>query len=165
MVENGGHEMRIMLLTVIGLALIVTATPTMAQKKSGVYPWERKGEQLRRDARRDPTAKIRARDEKGLKRLGLPPNVKLPRSTGPATQPSAPVGLDRYANLDADRDGFISRQEYLSGRFRASRAGPSGDSKRRRYQSKLDSRFRAADRNRDGRVSAEEIGALRNPRF
>lgn len=158
--------MRTMMLIAIGLAFIVSATPSMAQKKnSSIYPWERKGEQLRRNALSDPMAKIRAREEKGMKSLGLPSNREIPGLGSPSTEPSGAVGLDRYAGLDSDRDGVISRQEYMSGRFRGSRAGVAGNSKRQRYQSRLDSRFRAADKNRDGKISAAEIAKLRNPRF
>jgi hypothetical protein len=158
--------MRTMMLIAVGLAFFVSATPSMAQKKnSSIYPWERKGEQLRRDAQRDPMAKIRARQEKGIKSLALPSNRKLPGLKSASTGASATVGLDSYAGLDNDRDGVISRQEYMSGRFRGSRAGVAGNSKRQRYQSRLDSRFRAADRNRDGKISAAEIANLRNPRF
>jgi len=158
--------MRTMMLIAVGLAFIVSATPSMAQKKnSSIYPWERKGEQLRRDAQRDPMAKIRSREEKGLKSLKLPSNRKIPGPKSASTEPSATVGLDRYAGLDSDRDGVISRQEYMSGRFRGSRAGAAGNSKRQRYQTRLNSRFRAADGNRDGKISAAEIAKLRNPRF
>jgi hypothetical protein len=47
----------------------------------------------------------------------------------------------------------------MTDRLRVTRAGPAGESKRLRHQSKL------ADRNRDGKISSREISDLRNPRF
>ena len=158
--------MRTLMLIAVGLAVIVTATPSVAQKKnSAIYPWERKGEQFRRGTQRDPMAKIRAREEKGLKALGLPSNKKFSGHKNKAAASPETAGLDRYAGLDSDRNGSISRQEYMSGRFRASRNGVAGNAKQRRYKSRLNSNFRAADTNRDGRISASEIGALGKRRF
>ena len=158
--------MRTLMLIAVGLAFVTTATPSLAQKKnSAVYPWERKGEKLLRDARRDPMAKIRAREEKGLKSLGLPSNKKSFGSKKEAAATPETVGLDRYSSLDSDRNGSISRQEYMSGRFRASRNGVAGNSKQRRYKSRLNSNFRGADTNRDGKISASEVGALGKRRF
>lgn len=159
--------MRTLILMAVGLALIASAAPSLAQKKySAIYPPARESAVLRGDVPRfllgDPLAKIRARDAKSLESLGLPANIKFP---GMKSATTAPVGLDRYARLDVDRDGSISRREYMLGRFRGSRAGVAGESKRLRYQARLASRFRAADRNRDGEISAEEIAKLRNPRF
>jgi hypothetical protein len=62
--------MRILMLIAVGLAFVVSSGPSMAQKiNSSLYPWERKAGQLRGVTQRDPMAKIRARDEKGLKFL------------------------------------------------------------------------------------------------
>ena len=113
--------MRTVMLIAVGLALTVGAAPSMAQKKnSALYPWERKGDQLVRDPQRDPMAKILEQDRKILKILGLPSNKM---STGGETAPSANVGLDLYNILDGNRDGSISREEYMARRYRAGRAG------------------------------------------
>lgn len=158
--------MRTLMLIAVGLALIVTATPSLAQKKnSAIYPWERKGELLRREAQRDPMAKIRARELKGFYALGLPSNIKALRKSKSSSQSTASSGLDRYSRLDRDRNGSISRQEYMAGRSRVSRNGVAGKSKQRRYKSRLNNNFRAADSNRDGKISASEIGALGKRRF
>lgn len=158
--------MRTLMLTAVGLALIVTATPSLAQKKNAViYPWEQKGEQLRRANQRDPMAKIRARELKGFYALGLPSNTKALRKSKSSSRSAAAIGLDRYSRLDSDRNGSISRQEYMAGRARTSRNGVAGNSKQRRYKSRLNNSFRAADSNRDGKISASEIGALGNRIF
>ena len=75
---------------------------------------------------------------------------------------AAPPRYEAYRWLDSDRDGFISRQEYFSGRSSVTFAGQA---RRRAALRRLDSRFRDADRNRDGRVSAGELEGLGNARF
>ncbi len=158
--------MRTKFLFAVGLAIVVTAGPSTAQNSnSSVYPWQRNGAEVQLQGLRDPFAKIRARNEANLKKLGLQSNKRLPGIENRSMEASGTVGLNRFSNLDADRNGGISREEYMSGRFRLPRFGKVGSLKRRYYKSKLVSRFRAADLNNDGSISAQEISKLRNPRF
>ena len=68
-------------------------------------------------------------------------------------------------NLDENRDGSVSRQEYMLKRQRPAEAGSRGTSSQMRRLKRLDSRFRAADRNRDGKLSGPEIDAMKGRRF
>ena len=64
--------------------------------------------------------------------------------------------------FDADRDGEVTQREYMSRRLR----GPSNSGIRdRRHFTRMRSNFRAADRDRNGRLSKKELRAIRNPRF
>jgi hypothetical protein len=89
-------------------------------------------------------------------KLGLPEN-KLDDPQAPAV-PTAPPGFDPgTSRLDSDRDGTISRQEYFQGNTRAITPGFRGEQRYRQGQERLDSQFRNADRNRDGKITPGEL--------
>jgi hypothetical protein len=122
-------------------------------------PWDDKVKRFY--SRGDPQQEIdRARRrlyDDPLHRLGVPENrfedphaPDAPRTAPPAFDP----GVSR---LDNDRDGAISREEYFQGRTRLITPGFRGEQRQRRHQERLDSRFRDADRNRDGKITAEEL--------
>ncbi len=74
----------------------------------------------------------------------------------------------RFTEADANRDGFLTPEE-----FRNLRPGPAGAPRREpptgeraeRFQRMADARFRALDANRDGRVSLEELRPMVEARF
>ncbi len=63
------------------------------------------------------------------------------------------------------RDGYITRSEYLNGQSRPARAGAHGSARRNSHRSRLNSRFRAIDRDCDGKLSAGGLESMRNRRF
>ncbi len=147
------------------LALGLAAAPALAQTGPAPFPWERKTDAQMKGVFGDPTAGLRGRDERALRKLGLPPNARLGRPRAAAAEDPAAAALARYVWIDADRDGYISRGEYFAARLRPRRVGSFGMARGRAQRARIDSRFRSADRNRDGRISADELAALRNPRF
>ena len=90
-----------------------------------------------------------------LRKLGLGPHTlpNLQRS-GPAPK-AGPDPFAPFMKHDTNRDGKLSIGEYFSLRSRPTAAGPDGTARRRAIDSRLRSRFRAADSNRDGQLSAQ----------
>lgn len=160
---SGESNMRTLILMLAGLGLCLGAGPAVAQKQSGVFPWERKGAEQIRRSQQDPSKGIFNLDPAALKALGLPSNARPGSKPGAAVV--APEGLGSYRSFDRDRDGSISREEFMASRSRGFRSGRGGDARSRRHRSRLDSQFRGADSNRDGKVSADELQGRRNSRF
>jgi len=78
-----------------------------------------------------------------------------------------PPGLSKAVipRLDTNRAGVVSRDAYFTGRQRPATAGAEGTNPHVRRIQRLNSRFRAADRNRDGRLSGPDIDAMKGRRF
>lgn len=94
------------------------------------------------------------------RRLGLPaqPNLNVPSEAAlPPPELNLPPELQR---LDRNRDGAVSRDEYMRGHNRMVPAGPAGEARQRQIQERLDSRFREADRDRSGSVTPLELQDL-----
>ncbi len=97
--------------------------------------------------------------------------------TGPSLPEGPPGAQSRNATPDASArafprydlngDGVISADEYSAVHMRAAPADPTAaDAARRRtLMERFSSRFRAADRNGDGRVTPDELNADPNARF
>jgi hypothetical protein len=135
-----------------------------AQTQPEAFSWERKTNQLLQPKtinRLDRAQRVRNRD---LRQLNLPKNRIFGSNTEAIAAPPSP-DLARYSRLDSNRDGSISRSKYLTGRSRPVRAGAYGATRNNSRQSRLDSRFLAADRNRDGRLSTSELQSVKNRRF
>jgi hypothetical protein len=67
--------------------------------------------------------------------------------------------------LDTNQDGFVSREEYMRDHQRGATVGDIGTQRYMQRYHRFDSRFRAADRDRDGRLSPDEIDAMQGRRF
>jgi hypothetical protein len=159
--------------------------PLQYQQQGPAQPFSVDGQLQRYNRQQTLPDPVRQRDEAErdrLKRLGLPyfdPATPKTGTTGnQATPPGAPAGgigvtaspalrdLDRnYSRHDANRDGVITRQEYLGSQGRTRPSPLRNTFRERTFQERADSRFRANDRNRDGRITPDELQDLRNPRF
>lgn len=110
---------------------------------------------------------LEKRIREGLETVGLPPQPKLNPDSAGEEAPVVEPGLSESVlpRLDTNRDGFVSRSEYFSGRQRNTVAGSQGTSRALARQRRFDSRFRGADRNGDGKLSPTEIDAMKGRRF
>jgi hypothetical protein len=111
-------------------------------------------DKARRTVFRDPT-----------RVLGLPSN-KITKPNQPNAPVVAPVTLaPAVSHLDSDGDGSVSRAEYFQGRSRLTNFGVKTGRNNQRRTKRLQSQFRRADSNRDGKVSPLELQAVGNGRF
>ena len=158
--------MRTALAIVLGLAAasLFAAAAAVAQTQPEPFSWERKTNRLLQPKRIDHIARARRVLNRDIGKLALPKNRIFSTGAEAATPPPAP-DAGRHGRLDTNRDGFISRGEYVAGRSRPARAGAYGRARHNARRSRIESRFRAADRNRDGRLSTGELQGLGNRRF
>ena len=97
--------------------------------------------------------------------IGLPSNA-IRRPTRPNAPVVAPVTLaPSVARLDANRDGSISRSEYIQGRSRLPNLGGKSNRLNQRYSRRLSSQFSRTDLNGDGKVTAQELQSRGSGRF
>jgi Ca2+-binding EF-hand superfamily protein len=59
--------------------------------------------------------------------------------------------------MDKNRDGVVSRQEYLNSRARTVPPSVRGTWRERPYAERAQSRFRSSDQNGDGRITPDEM--------
>lgn len=110
----------------------------------------------RGDTQREIDGATRRLYEDPLHKHGAPEN-RLDDPRTPDSASGAPHFDSGVRRLDDNRDGAISRQEYFQGRSRMVAPGLRGDDRLRRQQERLNSQFRDADRNRDGKVTPDEL--------
>lgn len=148
------------------VALGASATLAVAQQQPKPFPWEKDANKF--FSRTIPKVEnpIDKRINEVLRSLGLPnqPKLDITRDAKPL---ETPPGLSETVipKLDMNRDGVVSRQEYLLSRQRTPTAGRQGSASQVRRYERFDARFRAADRNRDGKLSGPEIDAMQGRRF
>jgi hypothetical protein len=146
---------------------------TQALAQQPVQPWERDLQKYYnrdkkilqpkfRNPAQDALRKLR-RDP--LAKLGLPTNQGALRQEAPQTV--EPTFSPFTAGYDRDGDGAVTREEYLSSQRRHFGPGGGGGSARRYQRSlnRLNSQFRNADIDRDGKVTAKELDSLPGARF
>ena len=69
-------------------------------------------------------------------------------------------------NFDSNHNGEITQGEYVSSGMRATRRlGTANTLHNRVNRLRLQTRFRRADRNGDGRLTRDELGRIGDPRF
>lgn len=148
---------------VIGIA--AGAAPALAQRQPQSMPWERAVEKFFSRSSENPLKQFDRDFQKGLEALGLPSNLPVKSILSlvePA--PAAPTVVP-YQRLDGNGDGSVSLSEYMIGRSRQFSVGPRGKARRKAHRTRLNSRFRAADVDRDRKLSGNELLQIRNPRF
>jgi hypothetical protein len=117
----------------------------------------------------------RARAERDrLKRLGLPyfdPDAKAPGAPGIGTPGGAttPGGIGitavpgsappdpNFSRMDTNRDGIVSRQEYLNAQSRTVPPSVRNTWRERPFVERANSRFRTNDLNKDGRITPDKM--------
>ena len=158
--------MRTAIALVLGLAAasVIGVGAALAQTQPAPFSWERKTNKLLQPKRVDWIGHARRVLNRDIRALNLSKNRIFGTTAEETVAPPLP-DVARYGRFDSNRDGLISRDEYLAGRSRHVRAGARGVARRNSRQSRLHSRFRAADRNRDGQLSAAELQRVRNRRF
>lgn len=149
-------------------AFVVSAVPSLAlaQQQPKPFPWERDTDRFFNGGLPKVENPIDRRIKEGLKSLGLPnqPQLDITGETAPLPEPPG-LSQSVIPRLDTNRDGEVSQQEYLLGRQRPGTAGRQGTARQVYRAQRLNSRFRAADRNRDGRLTGDEIDAMQGRRF
>ena len=149
------------------VAAIFAATGQVAaQQQPTPFPWEKNAQKFFQQGLPKIENPIDKRINEGLKRLGLPPQPKLD-ITGDLVPQEEPPGLSSslMPTLDQNRNGFVSRDEYMRSRRGLLHADRRGAEFYIRRGERFDSRFRAADTNRDGRLSPTEIDRMQGQRF
>lgn len=96
--------------------------------------------------------------------LGKQPNP-LGNDDAKAPEPAPGLSAEVLPKLDGNRDGYLSEKEYIGGRIPAPTAGVGNPRRRVEEYRRYGARFRAADRNGDGRLSPSEIDAMQGKPF
>jgi hypothetical protein len=172
---------RLMLASLALLALAtLPAEPAFAQAAPGQGPdiLEQQRQATIKRLYGDPLTRIRPvppsptdQAVRGLYRNPVAPEASLGAVAAPAPAtavPASPAPDQRFARMDRDRDGTVSREEYLDSQMRrAPLAGEqgAGGPRREALARRFGSRFGGADANRDGRISPDEYTGAQNPRF
>ena len=149
----------------IGL-FFLSVLPAAAQQQPAPFPWERDANKFFNQGLPKVDNPIDRNIKESLRKLGLPDQPSPDQ--GKEAEPEAePPGLSQSVmpELDSNRDGYVSRSEYFSSRQRAPIVGNQGTQRSLQRRERVDSRFRAADTNRDGRLSPEEIDGMEGRRF
>lgn len=94
----------------------------------------------------------------------------------PMATPPQGMGRDMMTQMDTDKDGVLSRDEFITGHLRADAyfakldADKDGAVSREEFMAepagpKRSDRFKQMDTNGDGRITREELDARRTARF
>ncbi len=155
----------------IAAGLVGSGGITQVYGQQLVRPWERDLQRLYNQDRKVLQPRLPNPAQDALRKLRRDPLAKLglPANQAPLPQNSPetiePTFSPNTAGYDRDGDGGVTREEYFSSQRRSYGAGVGSSSRRQRALSRLDSQFRAADIDRDGKVTAQELNSLPGARF
>jgi hypothetical protein len=148
-------------------ALAAIPEAVSAQRPPGQpapFPVDRQIERYtRQPALPDPIRDRERAEQERLKRLGLPVHEPPKAGPGKSSEPLAPAvpAFDRHhQRFDVNRDGSLSRQEYVNSRMRAMPPQYKNTWREREYRDRVNAQYRAINRNRDRRITPDE---LQNP--
>jgi hypothetical protein len=143
----------------LAVVCVMDVSPARSQTQPAPFSWERKTDKVLKIKRTDRLRRAYRILGHDPDNLGMARNQ--PFATSPGTGQEAPApGAAAPGRFDSDGNGSVSRKEYLGRRTGMRRVGTHGATHRRARhrdsQSRRNSRFRAADRNGDGRLSPAE---------
>jgi hypothetical protein len=158
-----------------GLATISDAASPQAPGQPTPFPVDRQIERYtRQQTLPDPIRDRERAEQERLKRLGLPvyepakPGAgtkSRPGDPGAVSAPAAPTFDPQYQRLDRNRDGGLSRQEYVNSRMRAMPPQLKGTWREREYRDRVNAQYRALNRNTDRRITPDELQRLPGARY
>jgi hypothetical protein len=163
-------KLSLAILIILPLVMATEAVSQQTKRHANLpknQPWQKALEQLyppnNSQSELDRAKGVLYRDPGRV--IGLPSNA-IRRPTSPSAPVVAPVTLaPSVSRLDTNRDGAISRSEYIQGRSRQTNFGFKANRLSQRHSKRLSSQFRDTDLNRDGKVTAQELQTRGSGRF
>lgn len=155
------------LLSVAGAMAQQSPDPLMPDSKK-LRPWEDRLKKFYNEG--NPQSEVDAATkrlyEDPMKRLGAPENKIFEPNAPQGSTSTPPLTLQPgVLELDRNNDGVVSRDEYFQGRTRPMAPQDRYSPRGLRAMERLDSQFRAVDRNHDGKVTPEELKQDGGARF
>jgi hypothetical protein len=157
------------LLIASGLFGLAPMPQALAQQQ--VQPWERDLQKFYNRDRKVLQPRLRNPAQEALRKLRRDPLAKLglPTNQGVLRQETPKIVEPTFspfaAGHDRDGDGAVTREEYFSSQRRHFAPVGGSATRRQRALNRLNSQFRNADIDRDGKVTAKELNSLPGVRF
>jgi hypothetical protein len=157
------------------LAAMSDAATAQAPGQPTPFPVDRQIERYtRQQTLPDPIRDRERAEQERLKRLGLP-TYEQPKPGGGAkakpgdpaavSAPAVPTFDQQYQRRDRNRDGGVSRQEYVNSRMRAMPPQFKNTWREREYRDRVNAQYRAINRNNDRRITPDELQSLPGARY
>ena len=155
----------------IAASFVGSGVMTQVFAQQSVQTWERNLQKFYNRDKQVLQPRIRNPAQDALRKLRRDPLAKLglPANQAPLAEEALEIVKPMFSPFtggdDRDRDGAVTREEYFSSQRRHFGPGRGSASRRQRSLSRLDSQFRNADIDRDGKVTAKELDSLPGVRF
>jgi hypothetical protein len=157
------------------VAAISDAASAQAPGQPTPFPVDRQIERYtRQQTLPDPIRDRERAEQERLKRLGLPVYEPAKPAAGAKSRPGDPAAVSapavptfdpQYQRLDRNRDGGLSRQEYVNSRMRAMPPQFRNTWREREYRDRVNAQYRAINRNTDRRITPDELQGLPGARY
>lgn len=153
---------RLLFASLLAFSITIVSGDKAAEARDGVLT-SNKAFKLVENKPFNPDAEL----ERRLREQGLTPHGMLKLRGRDGAPPDTTMTENGYLRrFDRNHNGEITRSEYLSSGMRATRRlGTANTLRNRVNRLRLESRFRSADRNGDGRLTRQELGRIGDPRF